>query len=201
MKQLYLFLFSLLLFACSSQNKTSPEVSESQISRTLYLVRHAKSSKIDSIIDFDQPLVKKGKVSARLMGEKLMHRGIVLDKMIISPAKRCKSTAKKIAKALTFEKDSIVKDTTLYKCKTQQLIAAIRSLGPQYKSVAIVGHNPSMIQTANHFQKDTIFTSVPTTGVIAIEFKADSWKNLGHKQGSFLFFDYPKRYKEQLEVF
>lgn len=202
MKQLFLCFLAFALFGCKPSVESFTIDPVSTVKRTLYLIRHAKSSHIDTIlVDFDRPLIKKGKTAAKLMGQKLMQRGVLLDKMLISPAKRCKSTAKRIAKALTFEKDSIVKDTSLYKCKTQQLIAAIRDLGPQYKSVAIVAHNPSIIQTANHFQKDTIFTSVPTGGIIALEFKADSWQNLGHKQGSFLFFDFPKRYKNQLDDF
>ena len=202
MKQLFFFLFLFVICGCKPSTEPASSSQVSSIKRTLYLIRHAKSSHADTILsDFDRPLIKKGKMASKVMGQQLMHRGILLDKMLISPAKRCKSTAKRIAKALSFEKDSIVKDTSLYKCKTQQLITTIRQLPPQYKSVAIVAHNPSLIQTANHFQKDTIFTAVPTAGIIALEFKADSWQNLGHKQGVFLFFDYPKRHKNQLDDF
>jgi phosphohistidine phosphatase len=197
--RIFIFLSALIiLFGCNNNQNNVHVDSEPKESRTIYLIRHAKSSHGDtSLTDFERPLVKKGKAAAVLIGEKLMNRGIVLDKMVISPAKRSKSTAKRIAKGLTFEKDSIQHDTIIYKCKTQELISIIRNLAPQYKSVAIIGHNPSTIQAANHFQKDTIFTAVPTCGVIAIRFESASWAKLGHKEGKFLFFDCPKNYKDE----
>jgi len=195
-----LFFLSVVFFVWSCTSNSTPNSgvtrSEPKQERTLYLIRHAKSSHLDtSATDFERHLSKKGKQASNLMGEKLMQRGLIPDRIVISPSKRTKSTAKRIARALNFEKDSIVHDSTLYRCKTQELITAIRGLDARYKDVIIVGHNPSTIQAANHFQKDTIFTSVPTTGIIAIKFQADSWENLGHKQGKFMFFDYPKRYK------
>jgi phosphohistidine phosphatase len=195
--------FLSLIFFVWSCSSNSPSNSNSNVNRSepkqervLYLIRHGKSDHLDtSLTDFERHLSKKGKQASNLMGQKLMQRGLIPDRILISPSKRTKSTAKRIARALNFEKDSIVHDSTLYRCKTQELISAIRSLDPKYKSVIIVGHNPSTIQVANHFQKDTIFTSVPTTGIIAIKFESYSWENLGHKQGKFMFFDYPKRYK------
>ena len=200
--RIFIFLSALVfLFSCNNEKNTTGDVNSTpKEPRTIYLIRHAKSSHKDtSLTDFDRPLMKKGKAAAVLMGEKLMNRGIILDKMIISPSKRTKSTAKRIAKGLTFEKDSIQHDTIIYKCKTQELISIIRNVDPEYKSVAIIGHNPSTIQAANHFQKDTIFTAVPTCGVIAIRFESASWSNLGHKEGKFLFFDCPKNYKDEKE--
>lgn len=185
------------IWGCSSNNKaTSGKPKEKRI---LYLIRHAKSShKKDSLADVERPLSNRGKDDAVLMGMELLKQGITLDKMVISHSKRTKSTAKRLGKVLHFEKDSIQKDSSLYRCKTQALVTVIRNLGAGYKSVAIIGHNPSIIQAANHFQKDTIFTSVPTCGIIAIEFESDSWEHLGNKEGTFLFFDYPKKHKEKI---
>lgn len=198
MKTQCLILLVVLLASCQSNLLESGQNSAAKPKekRSLYLIRHAKSShKDDSLADFDRPLNDRGKGDAKLMGEMLFERGIVLDKMLISPSKRTKSTAKRLAKELHFEKDSIVLDTNLYRCKTQALLAAIRNLDVQYKQVAIVGHNPSIIQIANHFQKDTIFTDVPTCGIIAIDFESTGWKYLGNKEGKYAFFDCPKRHK------
>ncbi|MCH2022817.1 MAG: histidine phosphatase family protein [Saprospiraceae bacterium] len=200
MRNFFPFFVIICALSCTpdSHNSDTEYISNSTDTRTLYLIRHSKSSHSDSSkIDFDRLLLKKGKEDASLMGEKLMQRGVILDKIIISPSKRTKTTAKRIAKKLNFEKDSIQHDTILYLCKTNEYISVIKNINPNFKSVAIIGHNPSTIQVANHFQKDTIFTSVPTTGIIAIEFKSDSWFTIGHKQGKFLFFDCPKNYKHE----
>ena len=84
-------------------------------------------------------------------------------------------------------------DSTLYKCKTRLLIEAIHALDDSCKRVLVVGHNPSTIQTANHFQRDTIFTDVPKSGLIGIEFTNERWSVLGHQEGSYLFFMRPPK--------
>jgi phosphohistidine phosphatase len=69
--------------------------------RTLYLIRHAKSSWDDlSIDDFDRPLNKKGKNDIRLMSKRLKEKNIFPDIIISSSAKRTKKTSEKICKIL-----------------------------------------------------------------------------------------------------
>lgn len=194
MKCLLALFVLVVIMSCGSN--TLPQ--EAKETRTLYLIRHAKSSHSDtSLADFDRPLSKKGKAAAELMGNKMLERGVFFDAMIVSPSKRTKSTAKRVGRVVEFVKDSIQHDSTLYRCRTQALIAAVHGIDKNLKRVAIVGHNPSTIQAANHFQKDTIFTEVPTGGIIAIEFKSNSWAELGNKTGKYRFFEYPKLYKKK----
>ncbi|BDS12280.1 SixA phosphatase family protein [Aureispira anguillae] len=194
MKKIFILVVIVLIGSCNFN--TQMEEARGMEKRRLYLIRHAKSSHKDvSLADFDRPLNDRGKSDTKLIGAELVKRGIVWDKLIISPSKRTKSTAKRLAKALRFERDSIRQDMALYRCKTQALIRTIQDLDPQDKAVAIIGHNPSIIQAANHFQKDTIFTEIPTCGLVVIEFESNGWKYLGNKSGNYLFFDYPKKYK------
>ena len=195
MKWLFLLLVAMALTSCGSNTSSANNAATKEV-RTLYLVRHAKSSHDDPTLeDIDRPLNKRGKSDAKLMGEILYDKGVRIDNMLISPSKRTRSTAKRLAKQLDYDKDKIQIDSTIYRCRTQALLAAIRSVDNQYKSLMVIGHNPSTIQVANHFQKDTIFTEVPTCGIVAIEFEGASWETLGHKEGDFKFFDYPKKYK------
>jgi phosphohistidine phosphatase len=39
--------------------------------------------------------------------------------------------------------------------------------------------------------------NIPTTGVYCIRFAVDSWKNVQEGKGESVFFDYPKRYKDE----
>lgn len=196
MKWLFLLLAAMVLTSCSSNTSSANNAATKEV-RTLYLVRHAKSSHDDPTLeDIDRPLNKRGKSDSKLMGELLYEKGVRIDKLLISPSKRTRSTAKRLAKQLDFDKDSIQIDSTIYRCRTQALLEAIRSVDNQYKSLMVIGHNPSTIQVANHFQKDTIFTEVPTCGIVAIEFQGASWETLGHKEGDFKFFDYPKKHKK-----
>lgn len=69
--------------------------------KTLYLVRHAKSSWNDpDIDDFDRPLNKRGKINAPEMAQRMVERGELPNLIISSPAKRARSTAKMMAKKL-----------------------------------------------------------------------------------------------------
>lgn len=166
-------------------------------SKTLYLIRHAKSSHKDATLaDIERPLNSRGKSDAVLMGTKLLEKNPSgIDAIVISPSKRTKSTAKRIAKLFDFDKDAIQKDSALYRCPTRVLIAAVQDLDDKHDKVIMIGHNPSIIQTANYFQKDTIFMDVPTCGIIAIKFNGGSWKDFTHKSGTFQFFDYPKKHR------
>ena len=59
------------------------------MSKTLFLVRHAKSSWSDpSLSDRDRPLNKRGRRSAPDMGGRLALKGHQPDLIISSPAKR-----------------------------------------------------------------------------------------------------------------
>ena len=161
--------------------------------RLLLLLRHSKASGKKKYKDFKRPLTDKGEKDALYIGEYLQANNITIDCILSSSAVRAKSTAKIIAKVLDYPIASIALDSTLYKCKTRLLIEAIHALDDSCKRVLVVGHNPSTIQTANHFQRDTIFTDVPKSGLVGIEFTNERWSVLGHQEGSYLFFMRPPK--------
>lgn len=183
----------LLGAACTGGSKQPASTHE------LYLMRHAKAvDKKKGKKDIKRKLSKKGKEDAELMGFILRERAGKIDAIVSSSAKRCKSTAKRMADALSISRDSIIYDSTLYHHKTRGLIRAIQDLKPTWKRVLVIGHNPATIQAANHFQKDTIFTSIPTAALVGIRFETVSWNYLGNKSGDFLFFERPKEFADQI---
>lgn len=67
--------------------------------KTLYIIRHAKSSWKDlSIGDHDRKLNERGKLNAPFMGKKLAEKGEQIDIYLSSTAKRVFRTARYIAK-------------------------------------------------------------------------------------------------------
>lgn len=195
MKNLLIAILLSSWFLSCNNTPSAPEDLGPKEIRTLYLVRHAKIGDEDSLALIDRSLGRVGKEDAILIGKQLTYRGVILDRILSSTAKHCKGTAKRIGEELGFTKDSIVLDSTIFKCQTIDLLNAIRSTDSKYKSLLVVAHNPALIQAANHFQQDTIFMDMPVGGVIAIEFNASSWKGLANKDGKYLFFDYPKLYR------
>lgn len=156
--------------------------------KKLLLLRHSKASSKKKYSDFKRPLTKKGRKDAQQLGEHIQSKRLKIDCICSSSAVRAKSTAKVIAEVLDYPTANITLDSSLYKCKTRVMIDAIKNLADSCKQVLIVGHNPAIIQTANYFQRDTIFTDVPKSGLIGIDFTNEHWSVLGHQEGRYRFF-------------
>lgn len=176
-------LFSQLLIGCEAKQADST-LGE----KKLLLLRHSKASSKKKYTDFKRPLTEKGKKDAQNLGKYMESKGLKIDCICSSSAVRAKSTAKTIAEFLDYPIANITLDSSLYKCKTRVMINTIKHLSDSCKQVLIVGHNPAIIQTANHFQRDTIFTDVPKSGLIGIDFTNQKWSVLGHQEGRYGFF-------------
>ena len=75
--------------------------------KTLYLVRHAKSSwKDSSLTDRERPLNKRGEKDAPMMGKRLLSRSVRPSLIMTSPAKRARRTARLIARELRVQKSA-----------------------------------------------------------------------------------------------
>ena len=161
--------------------------------KTLYLIRHAKSSwKFPELDDFDRPLNKRGKRDAPIMGERLQQRGIRPDAIISSPAKRAKKIAQAISQAVGFARSAIRYDHAGYEASAEGWLTIIRAVDDQIVTLMLVGHNPEMTVLANRLTTHYI-DNVVTSGVVAIEFPTERWAEVGKSnEGQFLWYDYPK---------
>jgi phosphohistidine phosphatase len=163
--------------------------------KTLYLVRHAKSSwKDSSLDDMERPLNKRGKRDAPFMGELLNEKGIKPDVVYSSPAKRASKTSQIISEHIGYSKGNILFDEVIYDASTNELIDFIQSIDDKYESVMIFGHNPGFTMLHN-FLSGNYIDNIPTCGIVALEFNS-SWKEIKKNSAKFLFFDYPKRYMQ-----
>ena len=71
--------------------------------KTLFLIRHAKSSWDDSTLDdHERPLNQRGKANAPIMAKRLQKLGIKPDMLFSSTAERAASTAQVFAEHLDF---------------------------------------------------------------------------------------------------
>jgi phosphohistidine phosphatase len=83
--------------------------------KTLFLVRHAKSSWDDPALpDQDRPLNDRGKRDTPKMAERLAKRDVKPDLILSSPAMRALMTAEIIANKLDYKRKDIVVDDRLY---------------------------------------------------------------------------------------
>ena len=165
--------------------------------KTLYLVRHAKSSWADpSLADQDRPLNKRGLRDAPVMAQRFADKKVKVDAIWTSPAQRAVETAHYFARALQVPRKEIELHARLYTSAINDLLLEIRSCPDEVKRLLVVGHNPVITEFANLLidcGRDTEIELIPTCGIVAIEFSLSSWRQIEEKEGQFLFFDYPKK--------
>jgi phosphohistidine phosphatase len=163
--------------------------------KTLYIIRHAKSSwKYAELADIDRPLKKRGKRDANLMGTFLLEKNIVPDIILTSPAKRAKQTAQKIANCIHAPDERIFVKQSLYYGGMPDIIRTIQNIQDSFGHAFLFGHNPEFTELAHylsHFHSDKI----PTLGIVCLEFDTESWKDVKRNTGTVLFFEYPKKFK------
>lgn len=159
--------------------------------KTLFLLRHAKSSwKNPSLSDYDLPLNKRGKNDALLIAKLLKRKGINIDFIISSGAKRAIETAFFFAGELYLEPKVLV---DLYLASSRTIIRIIDDVDDKTNSILIVGHNPGITDLVNQISNYPL-ENLPTSGLIAFSIDG-KWKDFGKKKFDFLFYEFPKKYK------
>jgi phosphohistidine phosphatase len=160
--------------------------------KTLYLVRHAKSSWDNpKLSDFERTLNDRGMESAPLMAERLEKKHIVPGIMVSSPAIRAITTAVIFAGILGYPEDAIVQNMDIYTGSTPDLLRIVRALPDSCQSAMLFGHNPVMTEFSNLLTGEHLENMV-TCGVMRIDM-GESWKETGERTGKWVWYDYPKK--------
>ena len=160
--------------------------------RTLFLIRHAKSSwKEAGLDDMERPLNNRGKTDAPRMGKHLAKYKLKPEVFISSPAERAYKTAVKICRALNYKKSDIRIDERIYSTGAMGLFEVLRNIDDTFKTAAVVGHNPDITHLVNKLSNSE-FENVPTCAVAVIRFKADSWNRIQTGKGKLVDYFIPK---------
>ena len=161
--------------------------------KTLYVIRHAKSSWDDpTLSDFDRPLDKRGEKDAPEMGKRLKHRQVSPDLLLSSPANRALTTCHVIAEEIGYAKSKIKTDRNLYNAEDAEILRIIQTLDNKYNCAFIFGHNPGLTDFVN-LLADADIDNIPTCGVVACALNISSWDEATKKKATVTFFDYPKK--------
>jgi phosphohistidine phosphatase len=160
--------------------------------KTLYLLRHAKSSWDDtSVPDRDRPLEARGERDAAKMSKRWLQQHGKPDLIMSSPAARALATAKIVAVGLDYKLKNITLNDGLYAATVGALIAAIEALDDRLDRVMLVGHNPGFTALAHHFDRG--ITHMSTCALAAFSFDAKSWAGVGQAGPARTIFDSPRR--------
>lgn len=153
--------------------------------KTLYLLRHAKSSwKNEALDDFERPLSKRGRAAAASIGRHLAETGIQPSQVLCSSAKRTRQTLERLQGMLAtplparFEKG-------LYLADAPTLLRRIKRLNDSLLSVMLIGHNPGLESLALLLAADgeaplrrQLAAKFPTGGLAVLEASVDRWADL-----------------------
>lgn len=160
--------------------------------KTVVLIRHAKSS-WDNIAasDIERPLNDRGKKNAPEMARRLIDKGVKLDALLSSPAKRAKTTAEYFADAHDISRKRIVVVPELYLATRDAFVHAIRNAPGTANTIAVFSHNNGISEFANSLS-DTRIDHMPTCAMFAVNCDISDWLDFMPASNNFYFFDYPK---------
>lgn len=160
--------------------------------KTLYIVRHAKSSwKEKDIPDEERPLLEKGKKRTKKIIDHLHDRDVTINYLVTSHAVRALETAKMFARGLNYPTDKIRIDKRIYHSDAEGLMNEFFDMPQRHKSLMLVGHNPTLTNFVNRFVKPKI-DWIPTSGVVCIEFDTDKWEEIIDAKSRLKFVIFPK---------
>ncbi len=167
--------------------------------KTLYMLRHAKSSWDDSSLpDHDRPLNKRGRAAAPRIGAHMKEAGHLPDLVLCSTAVRTRQTLDGVLCELETE-PAVEFSEELYLSGPGEMLDLVRSVPDTVESVLLVSHNPGTGMLAAALSGEgppervhLMRAKFPTAGLAIIELRVDRWKDVESGCGSLKEFVRPR---------
>lgn len=167
--------------------------------RSLYLLRHAKSSWDDPTqADHDRPLSGRGRAAVKLMARHLERTAVRPVLVLCSSARRARQTLEAIRPALGDGAEVIVEDG-LYGAEVSELVERLRRAPDGVPSIMIVAHNPGLQELAIHLAGDgddaalrQLRTKYPTGALATLDLGERAWESLAPGQAYLVSLVTPK---------
>ncbi len=169
--------------------------------RTLFLLRHAKSSRDDpAIADIDRPLNARGRAAAALLGQHLARKALLPQRVLCSPALRTRETWAILAAELPSPPETILRPELYDFGDGGPLLACLRQHGGEAQSVMLVSHNPSCHMLAQRLVGDgqgallhDLAEKFPTGALCILAFPAaETWSDIRDGEGRLVDFIRPR---------
>ncbi len=163
--------------------------------KTLYILRHAKSSwEYPQLSDFERPLNKRGNKAAPLIGSVMAEKGYIPEFVLSSPAERAKQTSGLIREAAGIETD-VVFENAIYDASTNALFNLVSTFDDSYNSAMVVGHNPGFEGLVQILSGR--YERMPTAALAVVNLDIDSWSELTPAAGEIAEVLRPKELKRK----
>ena len=149
--------------------------------RSLYLLRHAKSSwKDNSLPDFDRPLKKRGRQAAEGVGKTLAGERLSRPVIVSSTALRTRETTEIVIKTGNL-KANVSYDERIYEADLSRLLRVLADVTATATELIVVGHNPGMEYLVEFLTGSE--QRMPTAALAKISLEAESWGAVGRGEG------------------
>ncbi|MEX0283678.1 MAG: histidine phosphatase family protein [Paracoccaceae bacterium] len=164
------------------------------MTKTLILMRHAKSSWGDPALDdHARPLNRRGEKSAKALGDWLREHRLEPDETLSSSSVRTRQTfaGLGLSKPATFL-------VTLYHAEAQRMLSVLH--GARGDVVLMIGHNPGIAAFAQALVADPPtherFMDYPTGATLVAQFDIPGWPSLRWGMGKVRDFVVPRELVE-----
>jgi phosphohistidine phosphatase len=166
--------------------------------RTLYLLRHAKSSWADQALpDRDRPLAPRGRGDGKRIAKHLTRLRIQPELVLCSPAQRTRETLELLRPALG-EAGTTRVEAELYAASSDQLLERIRAVPAAVVALMVIGHNPGLHQLALALassgpELERLRTKFPTAALATLTIANTPWSQLAQADAVLAAYVVPKQ--------
>ena len=166
--------------------------------RTLYLLRHAKSSWADDRLDdHDRPLAKRGEDAVVRLRRHVAANGVAPDLVLCSSARRATMTMDGIAPAFPAT-TAVIVEASQYGASSGDLLARLHAVGDDVAGAMLIGHNPGLESLAalltgegDQALRRRLAEKFPTGALATLEF-GGAWRDLGPGDATLVAFVVPR---------
>jgi phosphohistidine phosphatase len=151
--------------------------------RTLYLLRHAKSSWSErSLADYERPLAARGRRDAKRIAQHLVREGVEPELVICSTAVRTRETLDRVRRAFGAGV-TVELDDELYGASSPGLLERLHAVPDDVASVMLIGHNPGLEDLAlalasSGDRLSELEAKFPTAALATLEVPTAAWREL-----------------------
>lgn len=165
--------------------------------RTLYLLRHAKSSwDHPALSDRERPLTPRGRRAAKRVADHLVRLGIEPELVLCSTAVRTRATLELVRPALGGN-SAVTLEDGLYTASSGELLDRIRRVPDAVASVMLIAHNPGLQQLAlalasSGEELPRLEDKFPTAGLATLSVPETTWSRLDRGDALLAAYVVPK---------
>jgi phosphohistidine phosphatase len=163
--------------------------------RTLYLLRHAKSSWDNpALTDRERPLAPRGLRDAKRIAKHMGRVGITPAVVLCSSAVRTQETLDLLRPALA---DVAVQvEEQLYGASSETLLERVRSVPDELGSVLLIGHNPglqdlALVLASSGAELERLEAKFPTAALATLALR--DWSTLSPGDAELVAYVVPKQ--------